>query len=67
MVKNPSTMWETWVPSLGWEDPLEEGLATHSSTQYKMRDILFKKGRGGNIFFKTVSVIKEKYCGNIPN
>ena len=24
-------MWETWVPSLGWEDPLEEGKATHSS------------------------------------
>ena len=26
MVKNPSAMWETWVPSLGWEDPLEEGM-----------------------------------------
>ena len=25
------TMWETWVQSLGWEDPLEEVLATHSS------------------------------------
>ena len=24
-------MWETWVRSLGWEDPLEEGMATHSS------------------------------------
>ena len=31
MVKNPSAMWETWVQSLGWEDPLEEGMATHSS------------------------------------
>ena len=30
-VKNPSTMQETWVRSLGWEDPLEEGMATHSS------------------------------------
>ena len=30
-VKNPPAMWETWVPSLGWEDPLEEGMATHSS------------------------------------
>ena len=29
-VKNPSTMWETWVRSQGWEDPLEEGMATHS-------------------------------------
>ena len=24
-------MWETWVPSLGWEDPLEKDMATHSS------------------------------------
>ena len=31
LVKNPPTMWETWVQSLGWEDPLEKGKATHSS------------------------------------
>ena len=31
MVKNPPTVRETWVWSLGWEDPLEEGMATHSS------------------------------------
>ena len=31
MVKNPSEIRETWVQSLGWEDPLEEGMATHSS------------------------------------
>ena len=30
MVKNLPAMRETWVPSLGWEDPLEEGMATHS-------------------------------------
>ena len=30
-VKNPPAMWETWVQSLGQEDPLEEGMATHSS------------------------------------
>ena len=30
-VKNLPAMRETWVPSLGWEDPLEEGTATHSS------------------------------------
>ena len=30
-VKNPPAMQETWVRSLGWEDPLEEGRATHSS------------------------------------
>ena len=31
MVKNLPAMWETWVQSLDWEDPLEEGMATHSS------------------------------------
>ena len=31
LVKNPPTMRETWVPSLGWENPLEKGNATHSS------------------------------------
>ena len=31
LVKNPSAMWETWVRSLSWEDPLEKGKATHSS------------------------------------
>ena len=31
LVKNPPAMQETWVPSLGWEDPLEKGKATHSS------------------------------------
>ena len=30
-VKNPPAMQETWVGSLGWEDPLEERIATHSS------------------------------------
>ena len=31
LVKNLPTMQETWVRSLGWEDPLEKGKATHSS------------------------------------
>ena len=30
LVKNLPAMQETWVPSLDWEDPLEEGMATHS-------------------------------------
>ena len=29
LVKNPPAMQETWVQSLGWEDPLEKGMATH--------------------------------------
>ena len=31
MVKNPPAMQEAWVRSLGWDDPLEKGKATHSS------------------------------------
>ena len=31
LVRNLPAMWETWVRSLGWEDPLEKGKATHSS------------------------------------
>ena len=31
LVNNPPAMWEIWVRSLGWEDPLEKGKATHSS------------------------------------
>ena len=30
-VKNLPVTWETWVRSLGWEKPLEKGMATHSS------------------------------------
>ena len=30
-VKNPLAMQESWAQSLGWEDPLEEGMVTHSS------------------------------------
>ena len=31
-LKHLPAMWETWVQSLGWEDPLEKEMATHSST-----------------------------------
>ena len=31
LVKNPPAMWETWVVSLAWEDPLEKGMATYSN------------------------------------
>ena len=30
-IKNLPAIWETWVRSLGWKDPLEEGMAAHSS------------------------------------
>ena len=31
LVKNPPAVQETWVQSLGWEDPLEKGKVTHSN------------------------------------
>ena len=60
LVKNLPAMWETWVQSLGWEDPLEKGKATHSSilawripwrvhgvakSQIRLTDFHFKKLR----------------------
>ena len=30
-IKNPSAIWESWFQSLGWEDLLEKGMATHSN------------------------------------
>ena len=32
LLKNPPAMRETWIQSLGWEDPLEKDMATYSST-----------------------------------
>ena len=31
LVRNLPAMWETWVWYLGWEDPLQDGITTHSS------------------------------------
>ena len=31
LIKNPPAMRKTWLRSLGWEDPLEKGMATHAS------------------------------------
>ena len=31
MVRNPPAMWETWIQSLGWENPLQEDMASHFS------------------------------------
>ena len=45
LVKNLPAVWETWVRSLGWEDPLEKGMATHSSILAWR--ILWPKERGG--------------------
>ena len=36
LVKNLPAMWETWVQSLGWEDPLEKGKAMHSILAWRI-------------------------------
>ena len=41
LVKNPPAMRETWIQSLGWEDSLEKGTATHSSIIKHFRLIYF--------------------------
>ena len=37
IVKSPPTMWDTWVLSLGWEDPLEKEMATHGVTKSQIQ------------------------------
>ena len=66
LVKNLPAMQETWVRSLGWEDPVEEGKATHSSvltwripwtvygatkSQTRLSDNHFHKAEARNPFF----------------
>ena len=70
LVKNLPAMQETWVRSLGWEDPMEEGQATHFSvltwripwtvygatkSQIRLSDNHFHKAEARNPFF-----LKEK-------
>ena len=43
--KNPPTRQESWVQSLGWEDPLEEDMATHSSILARERPWTEEPGR----------------------
>ena len=40
LVNNLPAVWETWVQSLGWEDPLEKGMATYSSVLATYSSIL---------------------------
>ena len=46
-VKNLPAMWETWVRSLGWEDPLDEGMATHSMNRGAWQAAVHGWGGGG--------------------
>ena len=54
LVKNPPAMWDTWAWSLGWEDPLEKGKATHSSIlawKFHVHGVAKSWTRLGNLHF----------------
>ena len=53
LVKNLPTMWETWVQSLGWEDPLERGNAIHSSSWMRLSLALKEPKTGRSTFVYT--------------
>ena len=54
MVKNPPAMQETWVRSMGWEDPLEEGTATHFSIDDLIHTRILKFKSWKKKFVKTI-------------
>ena len=58
-IKNLPAMRETWVPSLGWEDNLGEGIATHPSTFYH----LSHQGSPAPVFLHGESPWTEKPVG----
>ena len=58
MVKRLSAMQETWVRSLGWEDPLEKEMAAHSSI------LAWKNPMDGGAWWAIVhGVAKSQTCG----
>ena len=67
LVKNPPTMWETWVRSLDWEYPLEKGKAIHSSSPWSHKESYTTE----QLSFSESSAGKESTCsegdlGSIP-
>ena len=61
--KNPPAMQETWVRSLGWEDPLEEEMVTHSSIlAWKILWTEEPATMGGKELDTTEQLIGDKYC-----
>ena len=55
MVKNLPAVWKTWVRSLGWEDPLEEGMATHASI------LSWRISMGRGAWWDTVHVVANSW------
>ena len=57
LVKNLPAMQETWVLSLGWVDPLEEGMATHSSV------LAWRIPRDRGAWWATISGVAQSPTG----
>ena len=63
LVKNLPAMQETWVQSLGWEDPLEKGMATHGVTKSwtRLSDLLLTYCRKvrASIFLNFIPMVRS--------
>ena len=55
MVKNLPAVWKTWVHSLGWEDTLEKGMATHASI------LSWRISMGRGAWWDTVHVVAKSW------
>ena len=69
LVKNPPVMQETWVQSLGWEDPLEKGIATHSSIlawriPWTVQSIGWQRVRHDWATFTSLQILRGLSLGN---
>ena len=68
MVKNLAAVWETWVRSLGLEDPLEEGMATHFPGEFheqRLQSTVSQRvghNRATNIFTSFTSLQLRSPC-----
>ena len=67
LVKNPPAMWETWVGSVGWEDPLEKGKATHSSILAQRISWTEEPGRLQSVGSQRVGYNRATFTTSINN
>ena len=62
LVKNLPAMQETWVRSLGWEDPLEKGKAIHSSIiAWRIPGVSKSQTRLSDFHFLSLEVVRQKF------
>ena len=64
LVKNPPAMRDTWVWSLGWEDPLKKGKITHSSILAWRIPCFTFKGNSGRLYFLISKITADCDCSH---